>query len=79
MNIKEDILQYVQELTSETIQDTKLNLFEHGYLTSLDVLDLVSFIEEKFQFNISEEDLDMKNMGTIDDIVKLITSNLPIN
>jgi acyl carrier protein len=72
MTIREHVANYIKELTNERITDHGANLFGDGLLTSLDVLDLISFIETAFDFQIAPEDADMENFGTIDGIVNLI-------
>ncbi|MNE06549.1 acyl carrier protein [compost metagenome] len=72
MNPRDIIADYVRELTNESeIEDTS-NLFELGLLTSLDVLDLLAFIEKTFDLEISEEDVDMESFGTIFGMAKLV-------
>jgi acyl carrier protein len=72
MAIRESVANYIKNLTNETITDHSSNLFGDGLLTSLDVLDLISFIEETFEFQISADDADMDSFGTINGIVRLI-------
>ena len=63
---------YIAELTNESGIDRSTNLFEGGFLSSLDVLDLISFIETKFDITLSEDDMTMENLGTINNMVSLI-------
>ena len=72
MEATEKIAEYITELTNENITDHSMNLFESGLLTSLDVLDLISFIEKTFDFQISEEDVSMESFGSINGIVGLV-------
>jgi acyl carrier protein len=72
MAIREEIEKYISELTNNPEIDHSLNLFESGLLTSLDVLDLISFIENEYDIGISDEDLGMENFGSIDRIVKYL-------
>ena len=72
MTIRESVSNYIRGLTNETISDHSRNLFADGLLTSLDVLDLISFIEDTFDFQIEADDADMESFGTIDGIVNLI-------
>jgi acyl carrier protein len=50
------------------------SLLENGIIDSMNVLKLVSFIEEKFCIKIADDDLTPENFDFIDAIVKLITS-----
>lgn len=72
MTVREDVEKYVLKLTNEPELDHSMNLFESGNLTSLDVLDLLSFIEETFSISVSDDDIGMENLGSINSIVNLI-------
>ncbi|AIQ13259.1 acyl carrier protein [Paenibacillus durus] len=72
MNERELIAGFIQELINEPVSDHASNLFEQGFLTSLDVLDLLAFLENTFGLEISEEDVDMESFGTIDGLVGLV-------
>ena len=72
MAIREEIEKHISELTNNPDIDHSLNLFESGLLTSLDVLDLLAFIENEFEIFISDEDLGIDNFGSIDKIVKFV-------
>ncbi len=72
MNIRETVEKYIQRLTNEADLDHSMNLFESGNLTSLDVLDLISFIEETFALSISDDDISMDSFGSINGIVGLV-------
>ena len=67
-----EIKNCIFDLTNETNIDNSTNLFENGYLSSLDVLDLICFIEEVFDISLSEDDMTMENLGTINNIVNLV-------
>jgi methoxymalonate biosynthesis acyl carrier protein len=72
MQTERKIRDYVTELCQEQNLDPALNLFEHGYLSSLDILDLISFIEETFDISIPDDDLNIENFGSIGGMVRLI-------
>ncbi|AKG35134.1 acyl carrier protein [Paenibacillus durus] len=72
MNERELIAGFIQDLINEPVSDHASNLFEQGILTSLDVLDLLAFLENTFGLEISEEDVDMESFGTIDGLVGLV-------
>ena len=72
MNIREEIEKYIIELSNKDNVDHTVNLFENGYLSSLDALSLFSFIEDKFKINIDEDDLGEDNFGSIDNIVNYL-------
>lgn len=72
MMIGEEVEKFVLKLTNETELDRSMNLFESGSLSSLDVLDLLSFIEETFNIDISDEDIGVENFGSINAIVNFV-------
>lgn len=72
MTIKEKLEKYILELTNESRIDHDLNLFDSNLITSLDVLDLFSFIEETFDISLSEDDIDMENLGSINSMVTMV-------
>jgi methoxymalonate biosynthesis acyl carrier protein len=72
MQIEQEVSKYVLELCNEPQLDSSLNLFEHGYLSSLDILDLISFIEETFEITIADDDLNIENFGSIASMVSFI-------
>lgn len=50
------------------------SLLDSGLLDSASILELVSFLEERFGFVISDEELLPENFETINAIVELVTS-----
>ncbi|ALK10603.1 acyl carrier protein [Blastochloris viridis] len=74
MSIRDSIVVYIEEISSERGFDPASNLFESGVLTSLDVLSLVAFIEETFGLEITGDEIDMASFGTVDGLVNLVTT-----
>ncbi|MBC2714565.1 MAG: acyl carrier protein [Desulfobacteraceae bacterium] len=72
MTARKKIAKYITELTSELNIDHAMNLFESGNLSSLDVLDLIVYIETTFNITISDDDIGIENIGSIDNMVKFI-------
>jgi len=72
MTAKEKIVDFILKLTNEPKLDHTVNLFENGYLTSLDALDILAFIEETVKITIDEDDLSVENFGSIDAIVSYV-------
>lgn len=72
MNTKDKIMNFLSTyIGSEKINDND-NLFELGFLTSLDVLDLVDFIENEFNIELDDDDIGMRYLGTIAGMMELI-------
>lgn len=72
MAIREKIAGYITELTNEDNLDHSMNLFERNILTSLDVLDIINYIETTFNISFSDDDIDAESFGSINAIVALI-------
>lgn len=72
MDSKKLITDYLSVLTNTDMTDTALNLFEAGVLTSLDVLDLLAFIEKTFKVEIPVDEIDMDNFGSVDCLTVLV-------
>ena len=51
-------------------------LIENGMLTSLQTVELVMFMEERFDIVVEEEELDEENFGSIDAIAGLVESKV---
>lgn len=63
---------FIRELTKESELDYGENLFETGVLSSLDVLELVGFVEETFGISVSSEDLTVENFGSINSLSSFV-------
>ncbi len=57
----------------ETLKDSTL-LVTSGVLTSLSMLELVTFLEEKFSFTLEPEEIRVGHMDTIDLLVDLVAT-----
>lgn len=75
MAIEDIIVGYIKELKNEKDIDPSINLFETGILTSLDVLDLISFVENTFKLSLESDDIEMDSFGSIKNIAKLVERN----
>lgn len=51
------------------------NIFELGLVHSLFMIQLIMFIEKNFQLELEDEDLEMEQIQTVNDIVGLIERN----
>jgi acyl carrier protein len=72
--VKEYILQtFLQgEDPQNLAPDTEL--IRSGVLDSLATLDLVAFLEQRFDIELAAHDVDASNLGTLDDIDRLVQS-----
>ena len=49
-------------------------LIENGVLTSLQTVELVTFLEERFEIMVEDEEFDEENFGSIEAIASLVAS-----
>jgi acyl carrier protein len=52
------------------------SFLENGIIDSTGVLELISFLEERFGLELSEADLTPDNLDSIDKVTRLVTSRL---
>ena len=77
MSTIDDIRRFI---ASEIIRSPSISLastdrlIERGYLTSLDVLQLVTFLEEELQVEIAPEDVTEQHFQTLESIAALVES-----
>ena len=50
------------------------SLIEKGYLTSLQTVELVMFMEDRFGITVEDEEFDEENFGSIEAIAGLVAS-----
>lgn len=74
MSVRDTVAAYIEKISHQRDFGHSSNLFENGLLTSLDVLSIVSFIEERFSLVITGDDMDMASFGTVDGLVSMITA-----
>ena len=49
-------------------------LIENGVLTSLQTVELVTFLEDRFGIFVEDEEFDEENFGSVEAIASLVTS-----
>lgn len=58
---------------------TSTELVRSGILDSLATLELVSFLERQFGIELEAHDVDPSNLGTLEDIERLVRSKLTLD
>jgi acyl carrier protein len=61
-----------RKYTEDAVQLLSLNYFEAGLLTSMEVVEFVSEIEDKFGIQFSEEDFRDPRFSTVEGLSQLI-------
>lgn len=76
MNIKEEVIDIIVKTLEVDKKDVKdnTNLMKDLDVESLDLVDLVVAFEEKYNFEIPDNEI--KNLQTVNDIVKFIESHV---
>ena len=76
MNIKEEVIDIIVKTLEVDKKDVKdnTNLMKDLDVESLDLVDLVVAFEEKYNFEIPDNEI--KNLQTVNDIVKFIKSHV---
>ena len=70
--MREEILGFLKELNPNADFACSSNYVEEGLLDSLQVLELIDFLCDKFGVNIEPEDIDPDNFATIDAIMDFL-------
>lgn len=76
MNLHEQIRAYIENNLVVFDDEIELSnddhIFEMGFVNSLFAMKLVTFLEQEFQLQLDNEDLDIANFSTVNQIVNLI-------
>lgn len=72
MEIRERVLEVLEEANDEIIGYDGDNLFDDGILDSFQVMDIVNDLEEEFDIEIDAKYVVEENFVTVDAIVALI-------
>ena len=77
MAVREEVRDYLQKILRENKDDgagfgDADSLVVSGRLSSLDVVDLLTFLERQFNFEMEPTDFDMAKFDSVDCIVSLV-------
>lgn len=79
MDIEREIESYVRE-KFEIGDDPDLtldtHLFDEGFVDSLGAVEIVNFVEQKFEIQITQKDLTLYPMNTINEIAEVVKSKV---
>ena len=65
-----NLIKYFKQQNKNVLPDTEL--FKSGLLDSIDMIDLVMFLEEKYEIKIPETSLKLENFNTVKNISNII-------
>lgn len=76
MIIKDAIADEIREFIISNVNEEEVNddldIFSSGLLSSLFAIELMTFVEKKFQIKVTMDDLDMSNFSTIRNITEYV-------
>lgn len=80
MELKEKIRAYIKRnlvVFEEDVSFTDAdNIFELGFVNSLFAMKLVTFVEREFEVEIDNEDLDINNFKSVENIALLVEKKM---
>jgi acyl carrier protein len=56
--------------------DREVNLFEHGYVDSVGIIELLGFLQEKFSVEIPDDDLLSDDFSNIAGTARIVLQNV---
>ena len=65
-----NLIKYFKQQNKKVLPDTEL--FKSGLLDSIDMIDLVMFLEEEYEIKIPETSLKLENFNTVKNISNII-------
>lgn len=69
--VREYITDNIIKFDDDTFSDSD-NIFSMGFVNSLFAMKLLDFIEKKFEIKVEDDDIEISNFSSIDNIVNLI-------
>ncbi|UHA74007.1 acyl carrier protein [Paenibacillus sp. 481] len=79
MEMKQKIRSFIESnlvvFEDEAVFTDDDHIFQMGFVNSLFAMKLLTYIEQEFEITIGNEDLDISNFSTVNNIVKLIDKN----
>ena len=75
--IKDKVLQFFKEkdIETESINDSDDILFS-GVIDSFQIVELIGFLEDEFNIEFQDEDINEENFRTIGNVIELVTRKI---
>lgn len=70
--MKEKVISILQEINEDILEYTGSNMLEDEIITSLDMIEIVSALEDEFEISITAKYINKDEFATIDSICDLI-------
>lgn len=79
MDIQKELYEFIKEnfgIEDEDDFTYEVNLFDYGYVDSLGAVEIIAYIEEHWNIEISQKDLTLYPMNSINEIAEVIARKL---
>jgi len=79
MDVKEKIFNYIKEhfeIGDDPDFTSDVNMFDYGFVDSLGAIEIISFIEDTWNIEITQQDLTLYPMNTVDEIARVAEGKL---
>lgn len=70
--MKEKIIAILNEINEEIVEYTGDNMLEDEIITSLDMIEIVSALEDEFEISITAKYINKDEFATVDSICELV-------
>lgn len=77
MNVTEKIFEFVREhfdIGDDPDYTPDVHLFDEGFVDSLGAVEIIAFVEEEFDVKITQKDITLYPMNTVNEIAKVVES-----
>jgi len=79
MDVKEKIFGYIKEhfeIGDDPDFTADVNMFDYGFVDSLGAIEIISFVENTWNIEITQQDLTLYSMNTVDEIAEVVSGKL---
>ena len=72
----EDYIREQFDIGDDPDYNSEVDLFEYGFLDSMGAMDVIAYIEEEYSIEITQKDVVLYPMNTIEEIAEVIVNKL---
>lgn len=72
-DIKKTVIEVVKEFTETVPEETNANLIESGIVDSLMVMNILTSLEDEFDFEVEVQDISKNNFESIDRMTEMVS------
>lgn len=79
MNVQEKIFEFVREhfdIGDDPDYTPDVHLFDEGFVDSLGAVEIIAFVEEEFGIQITQKDITLYPMNTVEEIAAVVESKI---